>query len=364
MKILYKWIIGIIVLVAISLCLFDSLTPPGTVKPIKIGVITPLSGAVAVAGENFLKGVLLAKEIYESSHPNEKIELIAEDDRYDGKSGLTAYKKLTEINKIDALINATTPTIDAIYNEATKTDIPVIQLGIQTDGLAPDNIFQMSPPPELGMYRIAEFMNKKYSFPKIAVIYDNSPAGILFLKAFGSKYIGKYDEFNIGIGDKNILKDYSTKIVKNKYPAVMFITSADNSAILIKYITTLTDKTPQYIFDSSLHFLTEYKRILGDTKILNGSITVWLKEGNSKKFKEMFKSKYMEDPGVLADFGFDCFNTLMGAYNKNSAIWRKNIQNTIDVGASGGIAFDKNGVRDQTTEIDTVKNGELVMMLE
>jgi ABC-type branched-subunit amino acid transport system substrate-binding protein len=68
-----------------------------------------------------------------------------EDDGYDSKKALSAYQKLTGVDNIDALISASSPSISAIYDLVTKTDMPVIQGGEQPVEPTDDNVFQIMP---------------------------------------------------------------------------------------------------------------------------------------------------------------------------------------------------------------------------
>lgn len=132
-------VIGIIILLVVGAFYYNqSSIENGSVK---IGIMAPLSGDYAVAGENYQKGILLAKELYEKAHPDFKINIVTEDDAFEANKGVTAYKKITSIDNVDAIIMLSTPVIDAIYPDVVKTDIPVMQLGIQTKGLGKDNIF-------------------------------------------------------------------------------------------------------------------------------------------------------------------------------------------------------------------------------
>ena len=66
------------------------------------------------------------------------------------------------------------------------------------------------------------------------------------------------------------------------------------------------------MFDAQLYTGFEnYKKILGDVNVINGAESMWLKEGNAEHFKKLYKAKYNEDPGFLADFGYDTFNIMM-----------------------------------------------------
>jgi ABC-type branched-subunit amino acid transport system substrate-binding protein len=348
--------LGILILIGIIVSVYLSRCQNGEIK---IGVLAPLSGEYAVTGENMEKGIELAKDMYLEKHPNMKVQLYVEDDGFDVKKGISAYKKLTGIDNVDTIISLSTPVIDAIYDDVVKSNNPFMQIGIQTRGLGKDNIFQMSPLAEAGIYDLADYLSSHYEFKKTAVYYDNTAGGISFYDAFTAKYHGKYDSFIIN--NKSDLRNYSAKVVKEGYDSVVFLTSSENGAVGVKEILAITRNVPSLIFDAQLQTgWADYSRILGDTNKINGAITFWFKGGDTEAFKNGFKNKYNEEPGFIADFGYDTFNTLMNAYNKDGKKWQGGVQNTNTVGASGGIKFDDNGVRIQEININVVKDGKIV----
>lgn len=327
---------------------------------IKIGLMAPLSGEYASAGENLVKGVQLALDDFASQYPNKKIEIIIEDDGFVVGKGTSAYKKLIGIDKVDALISVSTPVIDAIHAEIIKDKLPVMQIGIQTVGIDPDNIFQNSPGASDGIFALAQYMNNKFNYNKIAVIYDSTPGGTIFFNVFKENYKKPIDPFVISSRDG--IRSQVNKIIGNNYDALLMLNSPENGALMTIEVLKLGYKK-QLIYDAQLQTgFADYKRILGDTKRIDGAISFWFKEGDATDFKDQFKNKYGSDPGFLADFGYDTFNTLLNAYSSNDETWIKNIQNTNGSGASGKIVFDKNGVRKQDISINQVKNGEIVQI--
>lgn len=325
---------------------------------VKIGVISPLSGEYAVAGENLVKGIELARELHEKSNSNLKVELYIEDDGFNVGKGTSAYKKLIGIDKVDALINLSTPVIDALYPEITKTNIPVIQIGIQTTGTGPDNIFQNSPSADDGIIALAEYSNDRLNFAKIAIVYDLTPGGTIFYKLFNSSYSKESDGYSIG--KKDDIKNQAMKILAGKYDAVVILTSPENGALMTNELIRYGYKN-RFIYDAQLQTgITDYKRILGDLNRINGALSFWFKDGDKTSFNKFYRDKYLTDAGFVSDFGFDSFNILMSTYSSNNSAWLSNIQQMKSIGASGKIMFDKNGIRKQDININQLKNGELV----
>lgn len=68
-------------------------------RPLLIGVTIPLSGATTEYGEAVRNGIELALE--DHSTLQTRLRFLYEDDGYDPKRALSAFRKLTEVNKVD-----------------------------------------------------------------------------------------------------------------------------------------------------------------------------------------------------------------------------------------------------------------------
>ena len=320
-------------------------------ESVTLGLMLPLSGEYAVAGQNYQKGVELALEKYKN------VKLVVEDDGFDVKKGISAYQKLVEVDKIDALMMLSTPVVDALHEDMVKDGIPVMQLGIQTAGVKKDNILQMSPSGEAPLREFAKYV-KGLNYKKVAVVYDNTAAGLNFYNAFAEGF-GKADAFIVNT--RNDIRGHAIKIVGENYDAVIFLTSPENGAITVKEILTIDQTPPFFGFDAQLQTgFADYARILGDANKLNGSKSLWLKSGDAKEFQKLFKDKHGTEPGFIADFGYDIMNVLMGNYDSDSKEWVGKMENITTDGASGPISFDELGVRIQPIVINEVISGKLV----
>ena len=166
--------------------------------------------------------------------------------------------------------------------------------------------------------------------------------------------------FNLGLTDD--LRDYATKIANGKYGAVVVIESPQNGALLTKELLTVGKTMPLLAYDAQLQTgFADFGRILGDTNKINGAISMWFKAGKVEEFKSKFKIKYGEEPGFLADFGYDMINVALATYDKEDTNWVANLKKFSDPnGVSGAISFDSLGVRIQPMTITEVKGGRLV----
>ncbi len=367
MKHVKYWLAGLVVLVLVFVMYSgDKAVHQKSENRVSIGAISILSGQFASIGQNYANGIVLAKEEFEAKNPNIKVDLHLEDDAFDAKKGVSAFKKLTEVDKVDALINISSPTIDAIHGEVQKTNLPVIQFGIQSSGVGPDSIFQISPSPEVPIQKFAEYIRENASYKKMAIVY-----------AQGEPFESFYDAFSIGLGyqgesavalklkSKEDIQSYATRIVKEKFDAVVILTMPEDGALLVKKVNALGAKDITYIIDVQLQTgLDTYKKILGDLSLLNNGYSVWLASAsNTENFKSSYKKRFNVEPGAFADSGYDSFNVLIDAYIKSGGAhtdWIRGIQSTKLNGVSGSIQFDANGIRNQDLEIKRVLQGEVI----
>ncbi len=350
-----------VVAVIIGVTIFSKDSQQPSDKPLTLGIMLPLTGDYAAAGQNMQKGMELALDEYKKSHPEASIKVVTEDDGYDAKKGVAAYKKLTDLDHVDAILMLSTPVIDAIHEDVVKKGIPVIQLGVQTVGIANDNIFQFSPAAESPIGYLATYLKDTTDFKskKVAVIYDNSAAQISFFKVFQERYGNGFTPFVVN--SKSDLRGYASKIAVEKYESVVVIESPENGAIFTKELLTIDPTLPVLAYDAQLQTgFADYGRILGDTNKINGAKSMWFKAGKTDEFKTLFKAKYSEEPGFLADFAFDMVNVALNTHNNSDAVWISNLQKVNDPnGVSGSISFDEQGVRIQPMVITQVTNGTL-----
>lgn len=90
-------------------------------KKLKVGFIAPFTGDAASYGIASKNGFLLA--LSEESHP--LIEPIFEDDQYIATKTVSAFKKLTEIDKVDILISMASTPSNAIASLAESRHVPL-----------------------------------------------------------------------------------------------------------------------------------------------------------------------------------------------------------------------------------------------
>ncbi len=109
------------------LLVFLTFSSPGSAEPLKVGMILPLSGYTEAYGASVRNAITLLESELGKEQAN-RIQFIYEDSKYEGKTALSAFHKLTKINKIDLLyVWGTTPSV-VLAPLAESSKIPMIAL--------------------------------------------------------------------------------------------------------------------------------------------------------------------------------------------------------------------------------------------
>ncbi len=361
MQKLWKYVaVIVIIIVAVTL----SRSNKQDTNNLKIGVIAPLAGDFAGVGENIVKGIKAAQATYEEKTGN-KIELVVENDSADAAKGLSAYKKLTEIDHIDGLINTFTSTMDSIYDLTKQAGYPIMMEAFQANNVADDHVFQMTPGNAHTWDRYARYiMSSDFDQSKVVLVHSADAAQDSFAKAFMAEYKNPTTEV-VASSDRNGLRTDAAKIAALKPTMVIVLMTPENGAVLTKELLPLIDPKTQLAYDLQLYTGSSFyqDQLGGDLSKINGAISIML-EGdlNSSAYKD-FVTAYQklypnETPGFLADYGYDTFLVYLNAYDKENAQWTKNIKETDMKGASGDIKFDENGITFPSFVIKKVIDGK------
>jgi ABC-type branched-subunit amino acid transport system substrate-binding protein len=329
-------------------------------KQLRFGVIAGMSGEYAAVGDEFLNGVTLAQEEWNVENPDKQIKIIVEDDGFDPKKGLSAYRKLVDIDKVDGLVNMTTFTIDVIEQDVVSSNLPVSQGFIQTKS-SDDNIVQLWPSADTAEIALGEYV-KEQGYKKIVLFVSEDSAVFTSLAdSFKRGYDLPLNELKVS-SDATAIRSAALKAKEINPDAIVFIVAGDVGGILINEFEKISpDNKPRYVFDANIQafFETSYKKILGDTNRLNGSILYTVPTNYTNEFSENYKNRFGMSPSIGSETGYNSFKLLATSHDKNKNKWISNMKTADFFGADGKIELDENGVRMPSLKIGTIENGKL-----
>lgn len=352
-----KVIAGAVVVIIIVLAGYgirNADNKPGTIK---IGLIGILSGEYASVGENMRNGAVLAQEKWNKEHADQQVELVTEDDGFSSAKGIAAYRKLTSIDHVQAIINMSSPTIDGIYEEVTKTTLPILQFGEQSIEPADDNVVGMFPNSIEAEYKYGKYLREQ-GYTNIAVVYTRNSTLERFVKGFKSGFQGKTTDYVLEPDQKDF-RTTALKVSETKPSMVAFIVTPTTGGLFMKeYLKISSPENRKFFFDTSFQSgFEDYKRILGDVSILDGTLVGTIKATVADEFKKEYKERFGKDAGFFADMGYDGFNVIVQSYDSNQKKWVENLKKYKSTGASGSIEFDSKGNRTPDSKMMVVRKG-------
>ncbi|MFB6212255.1 MAG: ABC transporter substrate-binding protein [Candidatus Magasanikbacteria bacterium] len=353
------WSIIFFALIAILAVLFIASGEPGQQaerpEKLKIGSIVGLTGEYAGVGRNWANGIALAHKQYEATNPDMEVEIIQEDSEFNTKTGVTAYKKLENVNNIDALINFGTFTLDGIYDLVTEKPYPVIQGGSQSSAPSDDNVIRIQPGNVPAQRALGEYASQQ-GYDNAVIFYTDQSAFQKFFEAVRDGFKGTAKSFALSPDKKTGFQTQVTKALSENPGAVFLVTLPQQGAAITSEILEQTENSPRIFHDANFQTgFSDYKRLLGsEFSELQDDVFLKMVSNTRDEFIQAYKEEYGKEPGALADVGYDAFNLLVKNYSPDSEEWIENIKNAEFEGASGKVSFNEVGVRKPEFEIVTL----------
>ncbi len=351
-----KIIIIIVIVLAVALLItrINTTSEPNTIE---VGVILPLSGQYGAVGESMKNSILM--NLGETGN----IEVVFEDSKFDAKFGLSAFQKLTNIDKVDIIINGDSPSLEVITPYVQQTDMPVFQM-FEARTHENDSIFQLLPFSYELFSNLGKLAETKYK--KIALVYGGS-TDVLNIDA---------DYFRQGVSSSTITdtlnlvagSDYKTEITKmlSKNPdAFTLILAKDDGIRFLKQLNVLKgSRKISLICDVNTEFIIDdYIKAVG-TSTFEGCLSTNLPNTTSDQFKNDYKNKYNSNPMIGSDWAYDATTIIKSLATIPKDQWISKIQATNLDGVSGKVAFDETGTRFAVSENRIFKDGKFVKLEE
>jgi len=343
---------------------------------IKIGILEPLTGIRAEAGNYYQKGLDLAlPEINNDSSKKYQLELIYEDTQYDPKIGLTAFNKLKEFDNVNYIIGAHGSSVTlTVAKSAEESKIILITAGSQSSAIseAGDYIFRT----QINTAQEAPFLAKL-----ITEIAGNKSIHVLGLNtdytvAYMENLIPALEENGgkLGLVEKFDPKeaDYRTHLLKAKgadAEYILLLAVPNQAGQILKQAKELNINAT-FIGSSPVEG-EDLLKIGGEAA--EDLIYIYPYDDASditsmKTYRNKYLEEYNEKPEMLSANIYDTLHILSFCFEKTG----DNVESVKDClygiknykGASGILSFDENGDIVKPFITKTVKNNQFVLYEE
>lgn len=345
---------------------------PAEKEKIKVGVLAPLSGARAEAGEYSKKGLDFAlQEINSDDSKKYSVELAFEDTQYDPKLAVTAFQKLKDIDNAQFVIGPYgSSEVLAIAPLAEQSRIILLAPSSQSTDVtnAGDYIFrsQINVGQEAPFW--ADFIFRKTGQKSLHLLLLNTDYGESYQKIFvpafeklGGK-IGVIEKFGANETD---FRTALSKIKGAETGGILIVTTPKSAGLILRQAKEMGIETS--FFASSVFEGQELFDAAGGAE--EGVVYPYPYDAEStdstmKAYKEKYYAKFNEIPEMISANAHDALMLLDYCFEKTGIEVEKVKACLYSIksleGASGTITFDKNGDVTKPLIVKTVKNWKFV----
>lgn len=282
-----------------------------------------------------------------------KVKILAQDDRFDGKHALSAYRKLTHIDKIDALITASSITIDVLYPQLIRSGIPTVQLAEMGTEPVADNVFQISEEFMICGDALAAELNPLD--PKKAVVVSASiRAYDRFFDRFAATAKFPIERISFDPSEATLSSIIPRIVSLNPSHLVLMMGPQHAGEIVKLYRVQQRHQTPIYFEEDLLVDIDGLKSQLPDLSVIHNDKVAIIDRSTDPQFVANYRKRFAEAP-EYGEYGYDAVMALAKLYSPDRKEWLAKFHSADITGATGQISFDSRGVRVGKTKVVTVK---------
>lgn len=347
-------------------------------SPIKVGVLTVLSGPYAEGGTHILNaGKLAADQINKTGGINgRKIQVVEADDQCDAQIGAQAAEKVASQGVVAVAggycSGATIPEVGVLQRHGNLPYVVAISSNPKLTQQGYDNVYRIISADDVTSPLQASFMIDFRKYKRIAILHDNTTfgkgladEGKAAIVAHGGADVVYLDAITPG------KQDYTSTITRIAAlnPDVLLYTSYySEGAQVVKEMRELGLK---FDFMGTAGIADpQFMKIAGPassgTAFISLVLTDLLSDANANDFKAAYKSAYGVDAGTYDIYEYDGMKVLADALKRakstKPADLRAALKSTSYKGLTGQVQFTSAGDRAGKPPIVAVRveNGQFV----
>lgn len=370
------WTISAMTLVTVAF--ITTLSCKQEPKEIKIGAILPLTGDNAVYGVAIKRGIEIALAAVNENGGirGRKLTVIFEDDQADPQKTVTAYNKLTKVDKVPMVLGGVfSASTLAIAPLAEKGHIILLSPTSSAVDItkAGDYIFRIYPSDSYDGLFLADFVAEKLKAKSVSILYLQVASISAISEVFKSKFESKGGIVKSYQGYKEGESDFRAPllVVKQANPDVVFLPGyLKEMAIQLRQARELGLKKP--IISISTFFDPKILNLAGNAaEGIMFSTPVFdpmSQDTVTKMFVESYSKTFKEQPNIWAGYGYDVLRVASYAIDKaigNKRLTSDGIKDALYSikdfpGVTGLTTFDQNGDVVKELRMMQVSQGKFV----
>ncbi|KFB08201.1 ABC transporter substrate-binding protein [Nitratireductor basaltis] len=285
-------------------------------EPVKIGMITTLSGGGASLGVDARDGFMLAIE----KAGNDEIEVVIEDDGQKPELAVQIADKMVQSDKVDLMTGIIWSNLAmAVVPSVTAQDVIYISPNAGPSALAGanchPNYFNVAYQNDNFHEAMGEAANK--DFKKTFIMAPNYPAGKDSLTGFKRYYKGELaGEIYTKLGQTDYAAEIAQIRASGADSVFIFLPGGMGVAFTKQFAQSGVDLP---LMGPAFSFSQDILPAIGEAALGVKNSASWapdLDNEANKAFVEAFRAKYDRLPSVYAAQGYDAANLILSAAEK------------------------------------------------
>lgn len=331
-------IIVLVVIAGLALVYAHPKTPKADIT---LGAPFLLSGDFAPYGEHAHDAITLAVEDFKKTHPNVSVNVIFEDTHGDPKQTLSSYRKLVDVDHVDAVVGPMLQTEMSTIEPAVATDqVPIFSIApvpLEKRGLSP-NPFALWPDPTREAEQMAQYVYDQ-GIRRIALLGTEDAWETEVTRAFAAKFTalgGTVTHTELTLIDSKDDRVTLAKTLATKPEAIFFGT-------YYKFFDFV--KTARELGFTGKFYSIEIDTSLADqTKGLSDGLQFISPNFYTTDFTNRYKAKFGTEPTLPAGQAYDAtmlaLTMLNQAHENRAQVLAAMREIKMYNGVSGTIHFD------------------------
>lgn len=313
---------------------------------VRVGVITPLTGQYAMFGEVNKNAAMLAQSDFKGN-----VEVYIEDDAYDVKKAVSAYKKLRAVHKVDAVIVLGAPSIQAIKPLTDQDNIPLLGLGV-TLVYEKDSVFQLMPSGDSVLPEQGKLYSEKYN--RIFVVHSTAE----LFKNNARNFVTGMDKADLlGLSEVQPAIDYRTEVSKvlAYNPEVIYASLPIDDALKFVKELNAQDVTRKVGLVCDFHIGLSFQKYIevGGKDRIEGCILIQNAVTTDPVFKERYMNTFNSELILTGDYTYDAIGMISSLAKKYPVSEWVQVLSSVEYeypskkgsSVSGKIKFNTDGTR-------------------
>jgi branched-chain amino acid transport system substrate-binding protein len=344
--------------------------------PVRVGIVTSISGSLARFGQAHLQGYDLALQEINAAGGvlGEPLKLIFEDDGSDPAAAAAAVEKLATQDQVPVVIGAYSSSATLLAaGMAERYQVPLIVPTAAADDITGQGyrwIFRIAAPSRVYIQTILDFMDQVGDPEQLAIVFENTGFGTSIAEAVDGeahlrgKTIVAYHAYQAGATDFRPLLEQ----VKAAEPdAVLFVSYLDDAVSLMEQSRAIDFHAPMVTAAGAGFGLPDFPQLAGPAAEYTISVTQWTPDAQwpgVAEFTTRFRDKYGYAPQYHSAEAYVSLHLAADALRRAATTERSAVREALQITQLttifGDIRFDAQGQNDHPMLVTQVIDGDFV----